>query len=1082
MLSRPGFFLHHSQQLPVLAQALGRSLRSEGDRDWLQAETILIPQTSLKRWLQNTLAEDSGIAANLDFQPPGRFIDCMLLPWQAKAGGKPMLDGERLRWRLLRILFDERVLARPAFAPVAAYLSGPDRQLRAWRLTGELAPLFEKYQAWRGSWLLQWSRNPPHDDWQAQLWQLASEGHNYRAHVLQAYFADLNKAHGPPPGLPAHLRIFACQNLSPDVLRVLQSFGRWSRVEFFLHNPCQAYWGDVRTAKNAEDLLALHEDNPLLNHWGFAGRDFVASLLSDQTVEWLGEDGNYPEAADDGSQTLLQRVQADILNRTPPEPTWPDAATLAQDDSIQIHQCASALREVQMLRAQLLARLSKDPGLQWRDIAIMAPDLERYAPHFSAVFGQSDDGYPALPFALSDRSLYQQAGLADLFFKLLALGNSRFTSNEGYALLSHPIVAEHYGLDLDDLAVLHDWIGQAQVRWGLDAAHRTALDGQNQQAFTWKHGLKRLLYGYASDDALVDGVAPADLPSGQQQYLLDCLCRFLDCIEQLHDALSHEASAVEWQSMLSRVLQAFCSQPERLPVLEREAYQQLNQRIAALAKLAQEAGLQAPLSLAVVASYMAEEGEAALGQAWLSGRITICKMVPMRLIPFKVIALLGLDEASFPRPEPESALDRLTGPQAKRQLGDRRIRDDDRFLMLQTLSACQGHLILSYVGTDPVTGSSKPPSLVLNELMETLGRYAPNASEAAGHVVIKHPIHGHEVALDPRIAVLGAQALTRERPQTCAPNAALGLFAPIMHAKPEAPLPGEVHIEDFIGFWQKPIERLAKQKGIRAPNHEVLLQESEPYGAAEGLAKYQLVQALWAQLLREPTLSEMALCRQLQALGHLPAGLAGLGRLRPVLDAVQQAMRALAAQRITPKPWPVDLTIGPARLHGCLQQNYAAGLITLALHKDKPRPHDLVKAGIEALLASAGHVPIATHIYTDHLLPALPRCEAQEAEQRLQLLLSYYQLGQQQLLCFDTKHSLAWLEAHNKKPHLQAQDWIAQQLAKDDEAFNYGDGEQLEFISHGAGFLQAIAAPNPALFAETAEAVCTALFGAQPGV
>jgi hypothetical protein len=51
MPSRPGFFLHHSQQLPVLAQALGRSLLSGGKGDWLQAETILIPQTSLKRWL-----------------------------------------------------------------------------------------------------------------------------------------------------------------------------------------------------------------------------------------------------------------------------------------------------------------------------------------------------------------------------------------------------------------------------------------------------------------------------------------------------------------------------------------------------------------------------------------------------------------------------------------------------------------------------------------------------------------------------------------------------------------------------------------------------------------------------------------------------------------------------------------------------------------------------------------------------------------------------------------------------------------------------------------------------------------------
>ncbi len=1077
MSYRPGFFLHHSQQLPVLAQALGRSLLCDKGGDWLSADTILIPQTSLKRWLQNTLAEQLGIAANLDFQPPGAFIDRLLMPWHAKAGGKPMLDGELLHWRLLHILQDSQVLARPAFTPVAAYLNAPDQQLRAWRLAGELLPLFEKIQAWRRSWLLQWHRKPPADDWQAQLWQLASEGHNFRAQILQAYFDDLDHDSGHrPPGLPPRLSIFACQNLSPDVLRVLQSFGRWSRVDFFLHNPCQAYWGDVRAAKNAEDILALHEDNPLLNQWGFAGRDFVASLLSDQTVEWLGEDGNYPEMPDEAPHTLLQRVQADILNRAPPEPIWPDATALAQEDSIQIHQCASALREVQMLRAQLMQRLAKDPSLQWRDIAVMAPDLEVYAPYFAAVFGQNDDGYPALPFALSDRSLYAQASIANLFFQLLALGRSRLTSNEGYGLLSHPLVVAHYGLDLDDLAVLHDWIAQAQVRWGLDERHRFAIDGQSQQAFTWRHGLQRLLYGYASDDALVAGMAPADLPSGQQQYLLDCLCRFIECIEQIRSALDHERTANEWQAVLGRVLQAFCSQPERLPELEREAYQQLNRRISALAKGAQEAGLHSPLSLAVVQAYMAEEGETALGQAWLSGRITLCKMVPMRLIPFKVIALLGLDETGFPRPEPESALDRLSGPQTKRQLGDRRIRDDDRFLMLQTLSACQGHLILSYIGTDPVTGTDRPPSLVLSELIETLGRYIHKATPLAEHLLIKHPIHEHENTSDTRIAVLNKPLPSHAEP----PNTVLGLFAPVQSAAPARGLPSDVDIDDFIGFWQKPLDRPAKLKGIRSPNHQVLLPENEPYGTAEGLAKYQLVQMLWTQLLVQPTLSDAALCRQLQALGQLPPGAGGVSRVQPVLEPLRQAMAELEPQRIAPKSWPIALSVAATRLHGRLQQHYAAGLITLALHSDKPRPRDRVKTGIESLLISACDLPIETHLYTDHLLPATPRCKAKDAEQRLQVLLDYYQLGQEQLLCFEPKHSLAWLEALKKNPQLAPEHWIAQQVAKDDDVFNYGDGEQLEFISHGAGFLQAIAAPNPGLFAETAETIFAALFGAPP--
>ena len=86
-----------------------------------------------------------------------------------------------------------------------------------------------------------------------------------------------------------------------------------------------------------------------------------------------------------------------------------------------------------------------------------------------AVFGVQDDGHPALPFTLGDRGLFHDAGIAELFFGLLALGRSRLSGNEGLALLGHPLVMAHYDLTREDLERLRLWLAQSGVRWGLDA-------------------------------------------------------------------------------------------------------------------------------------------------------------------------------------------------------------------------------------------------------------------------------------------------------------------------------------------------------------------------------------------------------------------------------------------------------------------------------------------------------------------------------------------------------------------------------------------------------------------------------------
>ena len=106
------------------------------------------------------------------------------------------------------------------------------------------------------------------------------------------------------------------------------------------------------------------------------------------------------------------------------------------------------------------------------------------------------------------------------------------------------------------------------------------------------------------------------------------------------------------------------------------------------------------------------------GRQFMAGQVTFCSMLPMRSVPFRVIAILGLNDGEFPRQRQAMGFD-LMAMQPPRK-GDRSRRGDDRYLFLEALISCRDKLYLSYQGHDIKTNNSREPSLVLQELTDYL--------------------------------------------------------------------------------------------------------------------------------------------------------------------------------------------------------------------------------------------------------------------------------------------------------------------------------------------------------------------------
>ncbi len=289
----------------------------------------------------------------------------------------------------------------------------------------------------------------------------------------------------------------------------------------------------------------------------------------------------------------------------------------------------------------LVGLLADDPTLEPRDILVMCPDIEAYAPLVHAGFGLADvagtgEGHPAhrLRVRLADRAPSSTNPLLSLAAVLVELAGGRVTATEVLDLASADPVRRRFGFTDDDLAQLAMWVDQAGIRWGLDASHRGSY-GLDLGDNTWWSGLGRILLGVAmAEDELrfVDATLPVDdVSSGD----IDLVGRFSEYVDRLHAFVRAAESAstiTEWTTALATAVGQVAA------VAPRDAWQtaQFDRELARMHDSARDqhdaggdgAG-STPLLLADVRNLLAHRlGGRPTRSNFRTGTLTVCTMVP----------------------------------------------------------------------------------------------------------------------------------------------------------------------------------------------------------------------------------------------------------------------------------------------------------------------------------------------------------------------------------------------------------------------------------------------------------------------
>ncbi len=856
--------VYYSNRVEKLIERLKRNLYASSQP--FSRRLIVLPSPAMKSSLMMDLASDPnyGIAAGFEMCYLDQVIR-RLLPQANFPFSMELALGVEVELRAVanaELTEEEQSCWRPFLDMLPESQKRKDKRLLT--LSLEFAHLFQLYGKYAGQMLNKWwvEENPSH--WQQALWKrvMQKNGWDFFNDHLRVNTQDL------------HLHLFCINHYSRSYYAFLTKLKEIANVHMYVLSPCQAFWSDLKrghdeanpllinNGKLGRELARLIEENETLTHEEYvihrAALEYPAyqeSILGDEYV-----DEGMPEL------TLLHALQTDMLLLRKPIKNEP--VSLKKEDSLQIHSATTAYREVQILHDNLLRLMDRHPDLTQQDILVMAPNIPDYAPHIKAVFSQG-----GLKNHIIDCYAISQSPLLQDFTGFLHLAFSRWDPASVLQVLESSFVKKRHQFSDEDVATIRYWIKTSNVWWGVSVEHREEILKRDHcpvglvdknPVGTWEWAFDRLVYGLAVEEAEADfPLSPLGCVDTTQIELLGKWISFMHTLRKDLEPLVNGTTmtVTSWLTTLKELLDGYFETNAMS-----EADTVLNDWLTTQRFTSQELLLE-KIPFSTVLHHMETE----LNSKSLSfadkniDAVRFCSLLPMRAVPAKVIALLGMQDGVFPQSDRLHYLDCMQeGEYVPSQ------RDYDRFLFLECLLSSREYFLLSYQRVSDKDGQAQSPSLLVSELLN----YCDSAFTLEGacpseYCVKEHPHSSFDARYFDGNKQAGsysqfdyqlAKVLYQEK---VTPHCYLPAYNPV---RKEAGGHHIIELSQLSLFARNPIRSyLQNTQGIYLKDRERDLFKEEPFSLSH-LEQYRMKQAALTGSIED-------VVKQAEKEGQLPLGI-----------------------------------------------------------------------------------------------------------------------------------------------------------------------------------------------------------------
>lgn len=814
-------------------------------RDSIFKPLYFVTQTAgINHYLSLKLAASDGVFAHAKFISPNELMmDVARLLGNTNSSE---YSTESLRWRIFKLLVSDAFTQ--AFPYVAAYYR--NEELKRVQLATKLADLFDQYIVYRTDMVVGWQEgqslfggdNQQTEQWQKWLWleikAQIGEGYLDKASYQRQLLKELQSTRDFS-GLQnefSEIHIFGLTVLTKFHLELLWNLKHVMDVHFYFLNPCvHDFWYDCMSQKELvkkwswhrfrADIEAYSAGNELLTSWGKVSQELFTQLfaLDDEVFSVI----DY-ESAPTPKKTLLAQIQQDIKNNLrPADQTEVEPISDAQleDGSIKLVSNYSIAREVEVLYDFLVDKIENQyqGHIEPHEIVVMMPQVETYIPFIKAVF---DNAPRYLPYSIGDRKVNDSQSVLTVCLTVFQTVSEELTSESVLRLLDLDLIRTQY--ELHDIGFLRDTVRKANVRTGISGDKNLET-----HLVAWEQGLMKMLMGVfmRNQSFEFDGetyLPDPEIEGSRMSEVLNFIVLVKDLINRSR-RVHQNRNLAQWNAYFIGYVNSFAMFLED----QQEEVQNIKKKVVSLDKINEKLNgidLSFETYLYILSTYYQNE---TVNDGYYRGRITFCQALPMRSIPFKIIAFLGLNSGDFPRQDAQYAFDLIQVSNlisGKPKLGDRQTKDNDKYLFLEAILSAQDYFFMSYCGRSIKNNKLKTPSVLVDELMDYIQSRA-EVQEVKPYLLTQHPLRrfsNEYLKLDsPKFTYLGGSSAAQ--------------FEKALDAQLSVEKPTSLDLSVVLAYFKHPIKHFyARELGVYLKDsEEILLAEQEKF-SLDNLDKYQV--------------------------------------------------------------------------------------------------------------------------------------------------------------------------------------------------------------------------------------------------
>jgi|GEM_PF-4528964 len=781
--------------------------------------SVIVQNAGMEQWIKLQLARRKGAFAEVDVSFPA----AKLFQLQREVLGVDDIPRSS-RWyisrRIALILYKHR--NDPLMKSATRMWRDADQnpvvlERKRWVLAEQIADAFDEYELYRTRDIESWIEEG--DDWQKFIMRnLYDEKELFRYSAAQKTIDEIEKAED---FLNDEYHIFVLPGLVPHQIEMFSAISKFRPVYFYVVYP-------FSDSVEMEFRLNTYLGSQIIDYVNIIKGKCGAEIINLDQIKKIKGTGHIlkSEAVSD-----LDLLKAAVSGKSLQIKSSENISS-----SIHVASTHNSLREVEVLHDWLSQLSLQDDTLKSDDILIVSPQMDTYRPFLDAVFQNADSVYPRsfeLSFSGFSGREFDAVHSVQHFIDVL---KSRCTTTDILEFLDFQSVRDALEIQDADIDLIRRWLDKSGIRWGLNAEQKSQWNLPQTSENTWDFGLKRLMLGLAAGNLgeTYRGVLPLnEIQKNEDAELLGKISFLIRVISSASKESDKRRTMTDWLTWMRSVVEQLIGEESAAIVFS--SAQRTIEKTEAIMEPEE-------IPYDVFASFIRKElKQSQTGGGRQSGTVLCADMVPMRSLPYKVIAVLGLNDGAFPRAELRPAFSYLATQENRP--GDRSRKADDRLLLLETILATQKNLFLSYQGKNQYTNEEIPASSVLSQLITEIETIRRKHSITPVSPVQKYPLQAHSSQYVP----YGLEKTKENHISTTAfgrfytkdaRNFWDGLFETKLD-NPEKP----VHLDwsDAVKRLVDPVQMFIRyQLGIYVREFDLFDKEDEPF-ALNSLEEYSLL-------------------------------------------------------------------------------------------------------------------------------------------------------------------------------------------------------------------------------------------------